>query len=137
MVTYARAFFAGFMATLVFHQGLLHLLYLAGVSPRGGWSFAAVPPLGVPSVLSLAFFGGLWGCVLWRLIARAKGSQRIKLAMAWGALLPSAVALFIVFPLKGLGMAGGWDMKLIVGALLLNAAWGLGTALFLRALGQR
>jgi hypothetical protein len=47
------------------------------------------------------------------------------------------VALFVVFPLKGLGVAGGWDPKIIVGALLLNAAWGLGTALTLRALKAR
>jgi hypothetical protein len=42
------------------------------------------------------------------------------------------VALFVVFPLKGMPMAGGWDPKVIVGALILNGAWGLGCALILR-----
>jgi hypothetical protein len=35
-------------------------------------------------------------------------------------------------PIKGMGLAGGWDPKIIVGALLLNGAWGLGTALLMR-----
>jgi len=31
-----------------------------------------------------------------------------------------------------MGFAGGWDPKIIVGALLLNGAWGLGAALLMR-----
>ncbi len=137
MATWVRSFIAGFLSTLVFHQGLLHLLFVAGVSPRGGWNFAGVPPLGVPSVLSLAFFGGLWGCLLWALIRRSRGARHWLFALLWGALLPSAVALFVVFPLKGLPLAGGWDPKLIVGALLLNGVWGLGVALLMRLIGSR
>jgi hypothetical protein len=40
--------------------------------------------------------------------------------------------LFLVFPLKDMPMAGGWDPKLIVGALILNGAWGVGMALLMR-----
>jgi len=32
-------------------------------------------------------------------------------------------------------VAGGWNPKIIVGALILNAAWGFGTALGLRLMG--
>ena len=46
---------------------------------------------------------------------------------------PSAVALFIVYPLKGMPVAGGWDPKLLGAALLLNGAWGLGLALLMRS----
>jgi hypothetical protein len=137
MATWFRAFIAGFVSTLVFHQGLLQLLHLGGIVPRAAWNMTAVPPLGIPSVLSLAFWGGLWGCLLWLLIARSKGAQRWLWAVVWGAVLPSAVALFIVFPLKGMPMAGGWDPKLIVGALLLNGAWGFGVALLMKLMGQR
>jgi hypothetical protein len=42
------------------------------------------------------------------------------------------VALFAVMPLKGMGVAAGWDPKVIVGALILNAAWGVGVAMLLR-----
>ena len=137
MSTYVRAFIAGFISTLLFHQGLLHLLYLVGVAPSPAWNMAATAPLGVPSVLSLALWGGLWGCLLWLLIARSSGGKRWALATLWGAVLPSAVALFIVFPLKGMAFAGGWDPKLIIGALLLNGAWGFGVALLMKLMGQR
>jgi hypothetical protein len=52
---------------------------------------------------------------------------------AWvvlGALLPSVVAWFVVFPLKGVPPPNTEVVKL---SLLLNGAWGLGAALMLRA----
>jgi hypothetical protein len=39
-------------------------------------------------------------------------------------------------PIKGMGFAGGWNSKLIVGALLLNGAWGIGVALLMRLLNR-
>lgn len=130
-----RAFIAGFGSTLIFHQGVLGLFYLAGLFPRAPFAMDGVPPLGVPSVLSLAFFGGLWGIVLWALIRGLRGPRHWLMALVAGAVLPTVVALFVVFPLKGMAMAGGWDLKLWVGALILNGAWGLGVALLMRVLG--
>ncbi|HEY8586469.1 MAG TPA: hypothetical protein VIL60_07015 [Rhodanobacter sp.] len=120
------AFVAGFASTLVFHQGLLELLHRLGAFPRAAWNMTAVPPLHVPSVISLAFWGGLWGIALWALVRNLHGSRRWLWGAVWGALLPSIVALFVVFPLKGMPVAGGFDPKLILGALLLNGVWGLG-----------
>lgn len=132
---YALAFVAGFASTLLFHQGLLFLLHRAGASPRPAYVMKATAPLGVPAVLSLAFWGGVWAVALLPLLARWQGSWR-ELG-AWtiaGAILPSLVALLVVLPLKGGRVAGGGDPKLIAGALLLNGAWGLGVALLLRLL---
>jgi len=53
---YLKAFIAGFASTLVFHQGLLWLLYAGGVSPRAPWNMTPVPPLNVPAMISLAFW---------------------------------------------------------------------------------
>ena len=130
------AFVAGFVSTLVFHQGLLELLHLAGVFPRAAWNMTAVPPLGVPAVISLAFWGGLWGIVLWALIRNMRGGKRWLWGAIWGALLPSIVALFVVFPLKGGPMGGGFDPKLIIGALLLNGVWGLGVVALMKLYRQ-
>ena len=44
------------------------------------------------------------------------------------------VTWFVVMPMKGMGYAGSWDPKIIVGSLLLNAAWGLGLALSMRVM---
>lgn len=127
-----KAFIAGFVSTLVFHQGALAVLYAAGMSPKAPFAMTATAPFHVPAVISLAFWGGLWGIVLWLAIRGAPDLRYWTLAAVLGALGPSIVALFVVFPLKGMPMAGGWDPKIIVGALILNGAWGLGVALLMR-----
>ena len=132
MRAYVQSFVAGFVSTLVFHQGLLYLLHASGRVPFAPYNLTPVPPLGVPAVFSLAFWGGVWGIALWWLIANARGAQYWLRALAIGAIAPSAVALFLVFPLKGREFAAGWDPKIIVGALLLNGAWGIGVALFMK-----
>jgi len=63
-MNYLKAFIAGFVSTLVFHQGVLWLLYTGGFSPRAPWNMTPVPPLNAPAVISLAFWGGVWGVVL-------------------------------------------------------------------------
>jgi len=72
---YLKAFIAGFVSTLVFHQGVLWLLYAVGFSPRAPWNMTPVPPLNIPAVISLAFWGGLWGILLWALIGASSGES--------------------------------------------------------------
>lgn len=136
-MAYVKAFVAGFLATLVFHQGAYALFYLAGAVPNPPFAMAPTWPFGVPAVLSLAFWGGVWGLPTWWLIRQVAAGAYWLRAILFGALAPSAVALFLVFPLKGMGVAGGWDPKIIVGALILNGAWGLGVALGMRVFGER
>ena len=131
-MTYLKAFIAGYFATLLFHQGLLALLFAVGASPRPAFVMTPTEPFGLPAVLSLAFWGGVWGVAIWRWLTPPIGTRFWRRAVIIGALAPSAVALFVVFPLKGLGMAGGWDPRTIIGALLLNGAWGLGVAVLMR-----
>jgi hypothetical protein len=132
IVPFVQAFIAGFVSTLVFHQGVLALLYLAGAVPHAPYDVHAVPPLGLPAVISLAFWGGVWGAAIWLLLKHVGGAAYWVWAVLIGAIGPSVVALFIVYPLKGMPVAGGWDPKLLGTALLLNGAWGLGLALLMR-----
>ena len=131
-----KAFIAGFISTLVFHQGALAVLYTAGWSPKPPFVMSATEPFHVPTVISLAFWGGVWGVALWQAIEGMADFRYWTLALLLGALGPSIVALFIVFPLKGMPMAGGWDPKIIGGALTLNGAWGLGVALLMRLMAR-
>ena len=137
-MAYGKAFIGGFLATLIFHQGVYALFHLAGADlPAPPFNMTATAPLGIPAVISLAFWGGVWGLPIWLLIRHATGSAYWLRAALFGALLPSAVALFIVFPIKDLGVAGGWNPQVIVGALILNAAWGIGLGLFMRLASAR
>lgn len=128
-----KAFIAGFLATLVFHQGLFGLFYLAGIVPQPPYNLSGVPPLGVPAVISLAFFGGLWGLPIWALVRRRATGAFWGLCALLGAIGPTAVAMLVVFPLKGLDVSA----KTWVGGLLLNGAWGIGLALFMTLMGAR
>jgi hypothetical protein len=128
-------FIAGFLATLIFHQVVVALLWWAGVAPFGPFSMAATQPFGVPAVISLAFWGGVWG-ILFGLIDNGfpRGSGYWLTAFLFGAILPTLVALLVVLPLKGRPMGGGWQPALLVTAFLSNGAWGVGTGLILKAL---
>jgi hypothetical protein len=129
------SFTAGFLATLIFHQLALALLWWAGVAPFAPFSTAATQPFGVPAVLSLAFWGGVWGIVFGLVDNRfPSGGGYWVTAFLFGAVFPTLVALFVVLPLKGGPIGGGWHPPLLLTAFLINGAWGIGTGLILKAL---
>ena len=133
-----HGFIAGFLATLLFHQPMLWLLNIAGVVKRAPYSLDPTRPFGVPSAVSLAFWGGLWGIIFVLIMhAGVKGAGHWIRAAAFGAVAPTLVAWFIVAPIKNLPIAGGWKPPAMLTALLVNAAWGLGTAVFLRVFKTR
>ena len=137
MTLYAllAAFVAGFLAVLVFHQGAWALFHAAGKAPVPAWAMNKVGPLGVPQVISSSFWGGIWGVALAWLLAHVDLPLGDMAAMTIaGGLLTTLVALLVVFPLKGRPFAAGWNPAVWVFALVVNAAWGFGTAVFLRLL---
>ena len=52
----------------------------------------------------------------------------------FGAIFPTLAAWFIVLPLKGLPVGGGFRFPGLLVGPIVNGLWGLGTALFLRLL---
>jgi hypothetical protein len=127
-MVWVKAFLAGFLATLVFHQGVIALFWLAGAIPAAPWDMTPAAPLGVPKVLSLAFWGGVWGLPVWWLVRRWRGATHWLAALVAGAVGPTAVAMLLVFPLKGLDVT----TTTIIGGLIVNGAWGIGVACFMR-----
>ena len=135
--TIIAGFIAGFIAVLVFHQGTAFLLYKFGngipavVSVFGQtpppYNMAPTRPLGVPTVLSQSFWGGVWGVVLALLLARLR-PPAILFSTVFGALALTAVAVTLVPYLKGLPT---WNGAIPWRSLLYNGAWGFGTALML------
>ncbi|WP_166268874.1 hypothetical protein [Marinobacter caseinilyticus] len=128
-----KAFVSGFLATLVFHQGLFALFFYAGVVPSAPFNLSPVPPFGVPAVISLAFFGGLWGMVLWAILGRMAAAGYWSLMILLGAIGPTTVAMLVVFPMKDIEVSP----QMWVGGLILNGFWGLGVAIFLAIMGAR
>ena len=125
-------FVAGFIAVLLFHQPALALLTELGFAKATTYAFNPVPPLGVPRVISIAFWGGVWG------VAYAAIEQRLPRggaywlgAFLFGAILPTLVAWFVVAPIKGLPVAGGWQASRMLTGFVINGAWGLGPAVLM------
>jgi hypothetical protein len=137
------AFVAGFISTLVFHQLMLAVLHGLGMTPAIPYRFQPVPPFAVPQVISSAFWGGIWGIVFAFAERRGLFPQKVGsggywvAAFAFGALALTLVAWFVVSPLKGRPVAAGWQPVAMVTGLLVNGAWGIGTALLLRLLDGR
>lgn len=131
-------FVAGFIATLVFHQIGLLVLHFAGVTPAMPYNTHLVPPLRVPQFVSLAFWGGIWGIIFVAVepyLVRSPIGYWIT-AVIFGAIFPTLVAWFVVFPLKGLPVGLGFHFPGILVGPIVNGLWGLGTAIFLRLMAQ-
>lgn len=125
------AFIAGVLAVPVFHQILLLLLYLGGVVPFAPFSFAPTKPFGVPDLISISFWGGVWGVIFQLTLPRwFSGTAYWIAAIVAGGVVLTLVFMFVVWPLKFGGLPPGMVGLFIIG-FILNAAWGLGWALFL------
>ena len=92
-----------------------------------------VPPLGVPKSLDLGFWAGLWG------LAYALLEPRLTARLGWWlgglvfGLAPLAAYWFVVLPLKGFGIGGGFHLAMVPIEVGFHAAFGIGTAIIFRA----
>ena len=126
------AFVAGFLGVLIFHQLMLAALHGLGLTALTAYPMGATNPFGIPRVLSLAFWGGLWAIPLALVLARMRSRAGYWWsALLFGAIGPSVVNWLVVMPIKDMPMGGGWHPSGILTALIINGAWGLGTALIL------
>jgi hypothetical protein len=131
-------FVAGAFAVLVFHQGMLALLHAAGVTPATPYNLTPTPPLGVPQLLSSAFWGGVWGILFATLLWSGRRTRRDWIAaVVFGAVLLTLVAWFVVAPLKHRPLAAGGVPAAMLTGILVNAAWGIGTMAVLALIADR
>ena len=97
---------------------------------RPTWPLEAIPPLGVPFVVSKAFWGGVWGALLatmlgppdWRRVLDELDPGRRGRSVARRFLCGAAN--------QGRAQPALWPR--FAAALMLNGFWGFGTALLLR-----
>src|SRR5262245_35374919 len=125
-------FIAGALGVLIFHQGVIFAMYLLDLLPSPPYSMRATAPLGVPQVLSSAFWGGLWGIVLVWCMTTLYGVDRLWVALLFGGILPTLVGILVVTPLKGGDPLERLQIAGLLRGFVINGAWGLGTALVYR-----
>jgi len=128
---------SGAVAVLVFHQGAAAALHALDLTARTPYSMQPTAPWGVPQLWSIAFWGGVWGALLAAMLARLDGGRLLLASLIFGAVLPTLVAWFVVAPLKGQPMAGGFVPAAMALGPIVNGAWGLGTGLGLMLFGRR
>ena len=92
------------------------------------FNMAPTKPFGVPAVVSLAFFGGLWGVVIAKLVMKSSPAKQLMKWIIYGAIGPTAIAIVLVFPLKGIH----FNPRIVPAGLLLNGVWGLGCYLIMQ-----
>jgi hypothetical protein len=110
------------------------MLNASGFVEAGTYSMRATRPFGVPQVMSLAIWGGVWGIAFSLVQARfPRGAGYWIASFVFGAVFPTLVARFVVAALKHQPLAGGWESHKMITGVLINGAWGVGTALLLFA----
>ena len=124
-------FLAGALAVLTFHQATILALTTLNLIQGSVYAMRPLPPFGVPTIASQAFWGGLWG-IAWALVAdRLPRRWSPWLAgLVLGAVFPTLVAWFVAAPLKGQAVAAGWNPARMWVGPVVGAAFGLGTAVF-------
>lgn len=128
-------FLAGFLAVPLGHQLVLWILNAIHFINRAPFSMEPTKPFGVPSWISLSFWGGVWGIILGLIIWRMRGAKYWIVAVIVGAIAPTLVAGLVVAPLKGITMPR--TPPIIATGLLVNGVWGFMTAAFYRILQGR
>jgi len=142
MRTAIVGFIAGFLGVLIFHQLGFHIANELGLARAQIYSFRPVPPLGVPTIISSAFWGGLWGVVGAFVVPRVPPTVDGPIGwMLFCAVVVTLVNWFVVLPIKGLPVGGGFRMPGVIVVPVVYAFWGLGiwliSGLLRRALGWR
>ena len=124
-------FAAGVLSVLSFHQGMWAILHAAGLMPPAPYPTDPVPPLGVPRIANFCFWGGLYGVAFGLALPRLPPRAPLWLLGLGLGLLAVLILWFVVAPLKGQPVAGGFvPVRMLVGALI-HLAWGLGVGIIL------
>lgn len=134
--TILLGFAAGILSVLVFHQGLVWLLHMAGQLPNGPYGLRPIPPFGVPQIVNQCFWGGLWGMLIAVLLRRLRVPD-LLFGFAFGAAALSLTNWVVLPAIKGGAYFAGGDPRRMAITVAIAATFGWGVALILRFLRSR
>jgi hypothetical protein len=130
-------FIAAALAVIVFHQGMILLLHLAGFLPNFPWSMKPTPN-GIPTLLNLMFWGGVWGVIYAAIMPLVPISATWLRGLAFGIAGPWLLGNALLVPFfKKLPYFFNMDPQRMVLAALINGCFGIGVALIYAALKKR
>lgn len=134
----ALGFVAGVIAVLLFHQIMVFILSLIGMTASTPYSMRPVPPFGVPTILNQMFWGGLWGVVFALIVDRLPRTWPLwAVGILFGWLGPMMVTWFVMAPIRGNPVAAGWVPSRMLVTALIAGSFGLGVALIFTLLRSR
>jgi hypothetical protein len=126
---------AGAISVLVFHQTLLQLFYWIGLAPQAAFRVAQVAPFHAPMVVSITFWGAVYGGIFGLLAPRLKAPMLVKALLA--GLFAMLSGWFVVRPLAGHAIAFGWQAAPMLRSAAACLMWGVGVSLILPLLHPR
>ena len=127
----APGFIAGAIAVLTFQQGAWALLHVLHRMPPA-YPMGAVPPLGLPYVFDLAFWGGMWGAAFGLVVRRPDWRTGLVVGALW-----VAADFFVLAPLEGGSARAGLSPAAWLLPLALYLPWGAGLGLILAGISRR
>ena len=142
MRTTVVGFIAGFLSVLLFHQLGFYISNSLGFTRAAIYNMNAVAPFGVPAILSAAFWGGVWGVVGSYVVPRVPPTFDGLIGwMVFAGVVVTLVNWFVVLPIKGLPVGGGFRMPGVIVVPIVYAFWGFGiwliSGVLRRAFGWR
>lgn len=120
-------FLAAFISTLTFHEIGFLLVNATGLGTFTLFNMRPTVPFGVPLVISLSFWGGLWGILYVFIVERFPKSVHPYLAgFLFAILLPTLFGWTVVAAIKGNPFFLNGDVLRLMLIIFINGLWGVG-----------
>jgi hypothetical protein len=126
---------AGAISVLVFHQTTLQLFFWLGLAPQAAFRVAVVPPFHAPMVVSITFWGAVYGGMFSLLVPYLPRLILVRGLLA--GLCAMLIGWFVVRPLAGNPAAYGWQVEPMLQSCAAWCVWGIGITLILPLLHPR
>jgi hypothetical protein len=118
------------VSVLTFHAAVWEAFHLSGLMPPP-YPMRPVPPFGAPQIVSLCFWGGVWGALFGLVLPTLPMSIPMWVKGLGLGIVAALFGLFVVAPLKGQPIAGSWQAASLLRSFAINGCWGLGVGLML------
>jgi len=120
-------FSAAFLSTLTFHELGFLLVNLTGLGTFTLFNMRPTVPLGVPLLISLSFWGGLWGILYVFIVERFPKTIHPWVAgFLFAILLPTLFGWTVVASIRGQPMFAGFDGLRLLRITFISGLWGVG-----------